>query len=126
MKLRPVFHPQMDGKATHIQTIHYLLRSWIIDFNGYWDKHFPLVEFFYNNIYHPPISIAPFEALYGRKCRSPITWFELGETSLLGPKLIYKTLVKVHIIRNRLKIAYSRQKSYATHRRRDLDSEEND
>ena len=126
MKRRPAFYPQIDGKAARIQTIQYLLRSWIINFKVYWDKHFLLVEFFYNNIYHPPISIAPFEALYGRKCRSPITWFELGETSLLGPKLIYKTLVKVHIRRNCLKTSDSQQKSYANHRRRDLDSEEND
>ena len=58
-----------------------------------------------------------YEALYGRRCRSSIGWFEVGEPSLLGPVSIYKTLEKVHIIRNRLQTTYSRQKSYADHRR---------
>ena len=70
--------------------------------------------------------MAPCEALYGRRCRSPIRLFEVGEPSLLGPELIYKTLEKVHIIRNRLQTAYSRQKSYADHWRRDLKLEEGD
>ena len=70
--------------------------------------------------------MAPYEALYGRKCRSPIGWFEVGESSLLGPNLIYKTLEKVHIIRNRMQTAYSRQKSYADHKRRKLEFEEGD
>ena len=94
--------------------IHYL------QLNGNWDKHLPLLEFSYNNSYHLSISMAPCEALYGMKCRSPIGWFELGDSSLLGLDLIYKTLEKVHIIRNSLKIAYSRQKSYVDHRRRNL------
>ena len=62
--------------------------------------------------------VGPYEALYGRRCRFPIRWFEVGEPSLIGPKLIYKTLEKVHIIRNRLQMAYSRQRSYADNRRR--------
>ena len=68
--------------------------------------------------------MAPYEALYGRRCGSPIGWFEVGEYSLLGLYLIYKTLEKVHIIKNCLKIAYSRRKSYADHRRRELQFEE--
>ena len=78
------------------------------------------MEFAYNNSYHSSISMDPYEDLYGRRCRSPIGWFEVGEPLLRGPDLIYKTLEKVHIIRNRLQTAYSRQKSYADHRRRDL------
>ena len=70
--------------------------------------------------------MAPYEALYGRRCRFPIGWFEVGEPSLLVPELIYKTLEKVHIIRNRLQIAYSRQKSYADNMRRGLEFEEGD
>ena len=64
--------------------------------------------------------MAPDETLYGWRCRSPIGWFEVGEPSLLGPDLIYKTLEKVHIIRNRLQMSYSLQKSYADNRRRNL------
>ena len=62
-------------------------------------KHLPLVEFAYNNSFHSSISMALYESLYGRRFRSPIGWFEVGEPSLLGPDLIYKTLEKVHIIR---------------------------
>ena len=70
--------------------------------------------------------MAPYESLYGRRCRSPIGWFEVGESSLLGPNLIYKTLEEVHIIRKQLKIAYSWQKSISDHRRRELELEEVD
>ena len=70
--------------------------------------------------------MAPYEALYGRRCRYPIGWFEVGEPSLLGPNLIYKTLEKVYFIRNRFQKACSRQKSYANHRRRVLVFEEDD
>ena len=68
--------------------------------------------------------MAPYEALYGRRCRSPIGWFEVGGPSLLGPELIYKNLEKVHIMRNSLQTAYSRKNSYADHRRRDIEFEE--
>ena len=84
------------------------------------------MEFPYNNSFHSFISMAPFEALYRRRCRSHIGWFEVGETLLLSLDLIYKTLEKVHIIRNRLQAANSRQKSYDDHKRRDLEFEEDD
>ena len=89
-----------------------MLRSSIIYFKGNWDKHFPLVEFAYNNSFHSSIRMDPYEVLFGRICRSPVGLFEVGEPSLLGPVLIYKTLEKVHIIRKWLQMAYSRQKSY--------------
>ena len=79
-----------------------MLRSCIIDFKENWDKHLPLVEFAYNNSFHSSFSCAPYEALYSRICRYPIGWFEVGEPSLLGPNLMYKTLENVNIIRNRL------------------------
>ena len=85
-----------------------------------------MVEFAYNNSFHSSISVAPYEALYGRTYRSPIGWFEVGDTSLLGHDMIYKTFEKVHIIQNWLQIAYSQQKSYDGHRRRDLEFEEGD
>ena len=80
-----------------------------------------LVEFSYNNSYHSSIPMAPFEALYGRRCRSQIGWFEVGVSSLLDPEYIYTIFEKVHIMRNYLKKTYSRQKFYAIHRRRDLE-----
>ena len=86
----------------------------------------PLVEFSYNNSYHSSISVAPFEAFYGRRCRSPIGWFEVSECSLLGPDLIYKNLEKFQMIRNHLETTYIRQKSYGDHSIRNLEFEEGD
>nr|GFB77642.1 putative reverse transcriptase domain-containing protein [Tanacetum cinerariifolium] len=83
-----------------------------------WDKHTLLVEFSYNNSYHASIKAAPFEALYGRKCRSPICWSEVGESQLTGPELVRETTEKIVQIKNRLLTARSRQKSYADLKRR--------
>ena len=69
-----------------------MLRACIIDFKGIWDKHLPLVKFAYNNSFYSSISMAPYEALYSRRCRSPIGWFEVHDHSFLGPDLIYNTL----------------------------------
>ena len=86
MKLSISFHAQTDGQAESIiQTPEDMLRYFIIDFKGNWDKRLPLVEFSYNNGFHSSISMALYEPLYGRRYRSPIGWFEVGESSLLGP-----------------------------------------
>ncbi|XP_070045399.1 uncharacterized protein [Nicotiana tomentosiformis] len=82
-------------------------------FKGSWDDHLPLVEFSYNNSYHASIEMAPLEALYGRICRSPIGWFEIGEAELIGPDLVHHAMEKVKMIKERLKTAQSRQKSYS-------------
>ena len=112
----------MDGQAERtIQTLEDLLRACIIDFKGNWDKYLHLMEFAYKNSFHSFISMALYEALYGRRCSYPIGWFEVGETSLLSPDLIDKTLQKVHIIRKWLQMAYSRKKSYVNHRKRNLE-----
>ena len=103
-----------------------MFRACIIDFKGNRNKYLPLVEFAYNNSYHSSTDMSTYEVLYGRRCTSPIEWFEVGDSSLLGPDLIYKTLEKIHIIENQLQTAYSQQKSYADHRRRDLEFEEGD
>nr|GEY77563.1 putative reverse transcriptase domain-containing protein [Tanacetum cinerariifolium] len=83
-----------------------------------WDKHLSLVEFSYNNSYHASIKAAPFEALYGRKCRSLICWSEVGESQLTGPELVRETMEKIVQSKNRLLTARSRQKSYADLKRR--------
>ncbi|GJX29591.1 putative reverse transcriptase domain-containing protein [Tanacetum coccineum] len=78
-----------DGQSERtIQTLEYMLRACILDFKGSWDVHLPLVKFSYNNSYHSSVRYAPFEALYGRKCRSPILWAEVGEGQLIGPDII--------------------------------------
>ena len=93
----------------------------MLDLKGSWETHLPLIEFAYNNSYHSSIEMAPFEALYGRRCRSPICWNEVGERKLLGPELVQLTTEKIQLIRERLLAAQSRQKSYADNRRRDLE-----
>ncbi|GKB08645.1 putative reverse transcriptase domain-containing protein [Tanacetum coccineum] len=90
-----------------------MLRACVIDFGGSWDVHLPLAEFSYNNSYHPSIRCAPFEALYGRKCRSPILWAKIRESMLIGPELVQETTDKVVLIKEKLKAARDRQKSYA-------------
>ena len=122
VNLSTAFHPQTDGQAERtIQTLEDMLRACIIDFKGSWDDHLPLIEFAYNNSYHSSIQMAPYEALYGRKCRSPIGWFDVGETKLIGPDVIQQAVDKVKLIQERLLAAQSRQKSYADNRRRDLE-----
>ncbi|GKD10530.1 putative reverse transcriptase domain-containing protein, partial [Tanacetum coccineum] len=106
-----------------IKTLEDMLRACVIDFGGSWDVHLPLVEFSYNNSYHTSIRCAPFEALYGRKCRSPVLWAEIGEGSLIGPELVQETINKVVVIKEKLKVARDRQKSYADNRRKPLEFE---
>nr|GEW23629.1 putative reverse transcriptase domain, ribonuclease H-like domain, aspartic peptidase domain protein [Tanacetum cinerariifolium] len=116
------YHPKTDGQSERtIQTLEDMLRACIIDFRGSWDPHLPLVKFSYNNSYHASIKAAPFEALYGQKCRSPICWSEVGDSQLTGSELIRETNEKIVQIKNRLLTARSRQKSYADVRRRPLE-----
>ncbi|GJU00758.1 putative reverse transcriptase domain-containing protein [Tanacetum coccineum] len=98
-----------------------MLRACVIDFGKGWERHLPLVEFSYNNSYHASINAAPFEALYGRKCRSPICWAEVGDVQLTGPEIIHKTTKKIVQIRQRLQAARDRQRSYANIRRKPLE-----
>ena len=85
-----------------------MLKACVVDFKGSWDDHLPLIEFAYNNSYHSSICIAPFESLYGRRCRSLIGWFKVGEAVVVGPNLVFKALEKVQLIKERLKDAQSR------------------
>ena len=97
------FHPQNDGQLERtIQTLEDMLRACVLDLKGSWEIHLPLIESAYNNSYHSSIEMAPFKALYGRKCRSPICWNEVGERKLLGPKLVQLTTEKIQLIRERL------------------------
>ncbi|GJW30693.1 putative reverse transcriptase domain-containing protein [Tanacetum coccineum] len=119
LDLSTAYHPETDGQSERtIQTLEDMLRACVIDFGSSWDRHLPLVEFSYNNSYHASIKAAPFEALYGRKCRSPVCWSEVGESQLTGPELVRETTEKIVQIKNRLLTARSRQKSYADLKRR--------
>ena len=105
----------------YIQVLEDMLRACILDHKGSWEEHLPLVEFAYNNSYQASIQMAPYEALYGRSCRSPLCWTEVGESSITGPDLIRDTSEKVSLIRQWLLTAQSRQKSYADVRRQPLE-----
>ena len=85
-----------------------MLRACALDFDGSWDDHLPLAEFSYNNNYQSRLKAAPFEALYGRKCRSPICWFEAGGSSEFEPDYVMHQQKVIDVIRDRLKIAQSR------------------
>ncbi|GJZ73882.1 putative reverse transcriptase domain-containing protein [Tanacetum coccineum] len=98
-----------------------MLRACAIDFGKGWVNHLPLVEFSYNNSYHASIKAAPFEALYGRKCRSPICWAEVGQVQLTGPKIVQETTEKIIQIKQRMQVARDRQKSYADLKRKPMD-----
>jgi hypothetical protein len=97
-----------------------------LDFSGSWAHYLPLIEFAYNNSYQASIGMAPYEALYGRKCRSPLYWDELDERRILGPDIVQDTIDKVALIRQRLSAAQDRQKNYADVRRRNLEFTEGD
>ncbi|GJW98289.1 putative reverse transcriptase domain-containing protein [Tanacetum coccineum] len=96
LDMSTTYHPQTDGQSEMtIQTLEDMLRACVIDFGKGWVNHLPLVEFSYNNSYHASIKAAPFEALYGRKCRSPICWAEVGEVQLTGPEIVQETTEKI-------------------------------
>ncbi|GJY70172.1 reverse transcriptase domain-containing protein [Tanacetum coccineum] len=106
LDMSTAYHPQTDGQSKRtIQTLEDMLRACVIDFGGSWNIHLPLAEFSYNNSYHSSIRCAPFEALYGRKCRSPILWAEIGDSKLIGPEMVQEKTDKVVVIRDRLKAA---------------------
>ncbi|GJY89160.1 putative reverse transcriptase domain-containing protein [Tanacetum coccineum] len=98
-----------------------MLRACVSDFGNGWVKHFPLVEFSYNNSYHASIKVAPFEALYGQKCRSPVCWAEVGQVQLTGPKLVQETTERIIQIKQRIQTARDRQKSYANLKRKPME-----
>ncbi|WMV49735.1 hypothetical protein MTR67_043120 [Solanum verrucosum] len=99
----------IDGQAERtIQTLEDMLIACVIDFKGSWDNHLLLVEFTYNNNFYSNIQMAPYEALYGRRCRSLIGCFEVGEVALIGPYSVHAAMKKIQLIKDRLKIAQSR------------------
>ena len=98
-----------------------MLRACVIEFGGHWDSFLPLAEFSYNNSYHSSIDMAPFEALYGRRCRSPIGWFDAFEVRPWGTDLLRESLDKVKSIQEKFLAAQSRQKEYADQKVRDLE-----
>src|SRR5512143_933986 len=116
------YHPQTDGQTERLnQILEDMLRACVLDFGKTWDKSLPYAEFSYNNSYQASIQMAPYEALYGRKCRTPLLWDQVGEGQVFGTDILREAEAKVRTIRDNLKVAQSRQKSYADNQRRNLE-----
>ncbi|CAA7026181.1 unnamed protein product [Microthlaspi erraticum] len=112
VRLSTAYHPQTDGQSERtIQTLEDMLRACVLDWEGKWGKYLPLAEFAYNNSYHSSIEMSPYEALYGRPCRTPLYWTEVGERLDLEPEIVQETVEQVELLRSRLKEAHDRQKS---------------
>ena len=109
-----------------IQVLEDMPRGCVLDFPRNWDKYIPLMEFAYNNSYQSSIDMAPYEALYGRRCRTPMCWIEMNEHKIIGPELVKDTEEKVQIIQQRLKASCDRQRSYANLKRKDIEYEVGD
>ncbi|GJT75171.1 putative reverse transcriptase domain-containing protein [Tanacetum coccineum] len=122
LNMSTTYHPQTDGQSERtIQTLEDMLRTCVLDFGKGWDRHLSLVEFSYNNSYHISIKAAPFEALYGSKCQSPICWAEVGDSQITSPEIIHQTTEKIVQIKSRIQATRDCQKSYADVRRKPLE-----
>ncbi|KAK8947216.1 hypothetical protein KSP39_PZI007468 [Platanthera zijinensis] len=116
------FHPQTDGQTERTnRTMEDMLRMCALDFGKNWEEHLVMVEFAYNNSHQASIGMAPFEAMYGRKCRTPLAWAETGETKLLGKKEVEDATLTIHSIRERLLIAQDRQDKYYNAKHRNVE-----
>ena len=121
------YHPQIDGQTERTnQILEDMLRACALQYGTSWDKSLPYAKFSYNNSYQKSLKMAPFEALYGRKCRTPLFWNQTGESQVFGPDVLRNAEDQVKMIRENLRVAQTRQKSYADNRRRELVFEEGD
>ena len=109
-----------------VQTLEDMLWACVLEFKDSWVDHLSLIEFAYNNSYQASIGMAPYEALYVRKCRTPICWDKVGERKIDDVELIKVTLKKIRIIWDKLKVVQDRQKCYVDTRMRELEFEVGD
>jgi len=127
VQMSTTYHPQTDGQSERtIQTLEDMLRMCVLDWGGHWADHLSLVEFAYNNSYQASIGMAPFEALYGRPCRTPLCWTQVGERSIYGADYVQETTERIRVLKLNMKEAQDRQRSYADKRRRELEFEVGD
>jgi transposase InsO family protein len=115
------YHPQRDGQTERVnQVLEDMLRACVLQYDKNGDKCLLLAELSYNNSYQTSLKMAPFEALYGRRCRTPLSWSQTGERKVFGPNLVSEAEEKIKIIQANLRTTQSQQKSYADIRRRPL------
>jgi hypothetical protein len=121
------YHPQTDGQTERVnQILEDMLRACALQYGRSWDKSLPYAEFSYNNSYQESLKMALFEMLYGRTCWTPLFSNETGEQKVFGPDILQEAEKQVRMVRENLRVAQSRQKSYADHRRRELSFEVGD
>src|SRR4051794_9398690 len=127
LEFSTAFHPQTDGRTERVnQILEDMLRACVLDYGSSWGDNLPYAEFSYNNSYQASIEMALLEALYGKKCTTPLLWSGLGERNLFGPGIIQEAEEKVRLMKDRLKITQSRQKCYANKNRNDVSYETGD
>ena len=127
VNMSTAYHHQTDGQSERtIQTLEDMLRAVVLDWGDSWEKYLPLVEFAYNDSFHTSIGMSPYEALYGRPCRTPLCWTQVGERSMLGPEIVEETTEKIRFLKEKMKEAHDCQKSYADKRRKHLEFEVDD
>jgi hypothetical protein len=127
LRFSSAYHSQTDGQTERVnQILEDMLRACALKYGRSWDKSLPYVEFSYNNSYQESLKMAPFEMLYGRRCRTALFWNETGEQKVFGLDILQETEKQVRMVRENLRVAQSRQKSYADHRRRELSFEVGD
>jgi hypothetical protein len=121
LRFSTAYHPQTDGQTERTnQVLEDMLRACAIQYGTSWDKCLPYAEFSYNNSHLASLKKSPFEALYGRKCTTPLYWDQIGERQVFGPDIVEEAEQLVQQVRENLRVAQTRQKSYADVRRRDL------
>src|SRR6187399_3688139 len=121
------YHPQTGGQTERVnQILEDMLRACVLTYGTSWEESLPYAEFSYNNSYQASLKMAPFEALYGRRCRTPLNWSETGDSRIFGPEMLLEAETKVKLIQDRLRAAQSRQKSYYDQKHRQVHFEPND
>jgi hypothetical protein len=121
------YHPQTNGQTERVnQILEDMLRACALQYGRSWDKRLPYAEFSYNNSYQESLKMAPFEMLYGQRCRTPLFWNETVEWKVFGPDILQEAERQVRMVTENLRVAQSRQKSYTDHRRRELSFEVGD
>ena len=121
------FHPTSNGQTERVnQILEDMLRASVLAFGSKWEDCLPFAEFSYNNSYQESIGMPPFQMLYGRPCRTPLNWTEVGDGKIFGPDHLRQAQEQVQLVRDRLKTAQSRQKSYANSKRREVTFTEGD
>jgi hypothetical protein len=121
------YHPQTDGQTERVnQILEDMMRACALQYGRSWDKSLPYAKFSYNNSYQESLKMALFEMVYGRRCRNALFWNETREWKVFRPDILQEAKEQVHMVRENLRVAQSRQKSYADHRRRELSFEVGD